>query len=138
MKKWCALWWSRLNEGITGAAAATAQPILVDDVRQDPRYLNALDAVRSELAVPMMARGRLVGVIDLQSTRAQGVHGAGSQPDPPDRRARRGVDRKRASVPARGPPESHAAHAGALVAGIQLDSRSGRIAGQDRQHHARA
>lgn len=58
-----------LNEGITGAAAASRAPILVDDVRQDPRYLNALDAVRSELAVPMMARGQLVGVIDLQSTR---------------------------------------------------------------------
>ena len=58
-----------LNEGITGAAAATRAPILVDDVRLDPRYLNALDAVRSELAVPMIARGQLVGVIDLQSTR---------------------------------------------------------------------
>jgi sigma-B regulation protein RsbU (phosphoserine phosphatase) len=58
-----------LNEGITGAAAATRTPILVDDVTKDPRYLNALDAVRSELAVPMMARGKLVGVIDLQSTR---------------------------------------------------------------------
>src|SRR5580704_144782 len=33
-----------LNEGITGAAAATREPILVEDVRQDPRYLNALDA----------------------------------------------------------------------------------------------
>ena len=43
--------------------------MLVDDVRQDPRYLNALDAVRSELAVPMIARGKLVGVIDVQSTR---------------------------------------------------------------------
>ena len=42
---------------------------MVDDVRQDPRYLNALDAVRSELAVPMLARGKLVGVIDVQSTR---------------------------------------------------------------------
>ena len=58
-----------LNEGITGRAAATRTPILVDDVTQDPHYLNALDAVRSELAVPMMARGKLVGVIDLQSTR---------------------------------------------------------------------
>ena len=38
---------------------------------QDPRYLNALDAVRSELAVPMMARGKLVGVIDVQSTRVK-------------------------------------------------------------------
>jgi sigma-B regulation protein RsbU (phosphoserine phosphatase) len=59
-----------LNEGITGAAASTRQPVMVDDVRQDPRYLNALDAVRSELAVPMMApRGKLVGVVDVQSTR---------------------------------------------------------------------
>lgn len=59
----------RLGEGITGAAAATRLPISVDDVRKDPRYLNALDAVRSELAVPMIARGKLVGVIDLQSTK---------------------------------------------------------------------
>ncbi len=58
-----------LGEGITGAAGATRQPILVADVRKDDRYLNALDAVRSELAVPMMARGKLVGVIDIQSTR---------------------------------------------------------------------
>ncbi len=58
-----------LNEGLTGTAAALRQPVLVSDVRKDPRYLNALDAVRSELAVPMMARGKLVGVIDIQSTR---------------------------------------------------------------------
>ncbi|HTB11290.1 MAG TPA: SpoIIE family protein phosphatase [Bryobacteraceae bacterium] len=59
----------RLDEGVTGAAAATRLPVMVEDVRQDPRYLNALDAVRSELAVPMLARGKLVGVIDVQSTR---------------------------------------------------------------------
>ncbi|MBV8830480.1 MAG: GAF domain-containing protein [Acidobacteriaceae bacterium] len=59
----------RLGEGITGAAAASRQPILVPDVRTDSRYLNALDAVRAELAVPMLVRGKLVGVIDLQSTR---------------------------------------------------------------------
>jgi phosphoserine phosphatase RsbU/P len=58
-----------LGEGITGAAAASRQPLLVRDVRSDPRYLNALDAVRAELAVPMLVRGKLVGVIDLQSTR---------------------------------------------------------------------
>jgi phosphoserine phosphatase RsbU/P len=58
-----------LGEGITGIAAATRHPILVNDVRSDPRYLPALDAVRSELAVPMVSRGKLVGVIDIQSTR---------------------------------------------------------------------
>jgi phosphoserine phosphatase RsbU/P len=59
----------RLGEGITGSAAASRQPILARDVRTDPRYLNALDAVRAELAAPMLIRGKLVGVIDLQSTR---------------------------------------------------------------------
>ncbi|HEY7302589.1 MAG TPA: SpoIIE family protein phosphatase [Bryobacteraceae bacterium] len=59
----------RLDEGITGAAAQSRQPILLGDVRTDSRYLNALDAVRAELAVPMLVRGKLVGVIDLQSTR---------------------------------------------------------------------
>ena len=58
-----------LNEGIVGAAASGRQPVVVPDVHSDPRYLNALDAVRSELAVPMMARGRVVGVLDVQSTR---------------------------------------------------------------------
>lgn len=57
-----------LGEGITGVAAATQQPVLVGEVREDQRYLNALDAVRSELAVPMVLHGKLVGVIDLQST----------------------------------------------------------------------
>ena len=58
-----------LGEGVTGIAAAKREPVLVGDVRNDPRYLNTLDAVRTELAVPMTARGKLVGVIDLQSTR---------------------------------------------------------------------
>lgn len=58
----------RLDEGLTGAAAASLQPVMVGDVLEDPRYLNALDAVRSELAVPMVVRQKLVGVLDLQST----------------------------------------------------------------------
>jgi phosphoserine phosphatase RsbU/P len=58
-----------VGEGITGAAAATREAILVADVRNDPRYLNTVDAVRTEMAVPMTGRGKLVGVIDLQSTR---------------------------------------------------------------------
>ena len=59
----------QLGEGLTGVAAATRQTILAPDVRSDPRYISTVDAVRSELAVPMVARGKLVGVIDLQSTR---------------------------------------------------------------------
>jgi phosphoserine phosphatase RsbU/P len=58
-----------VGEGITGAAAASRHAVVVNDVRSDPRYLPTVDAVRSELAVPMFARGKLVGVIDIQSTR---------------------------------------------------------------------
>jgi sigma-B regulation protein RsbU (phosphoserine phosphatase) len=58
-----------LGEGITGAAALARETILVGDVRSDPRYLHALDAVRTELAVPMVVHGKLVGVIDIESTR---------------------------------------------------------------------
>lgn len=58
----------QLGEGLTGVAAQTRQPVLVGNVGEDQRYLSALDAVRSELAVPMLVRNRLVGVIDLQAT----------------------------------------------------------------------
>lgn len=57
----------RPGEGITGHAAQYRETVVVDDVRRDPRYLMAVDAVRSEIAVPLVARGKLVGVIDLQS-----------------------------------------------------------------------
>src|ERR1035441_1831876 len=59
----------KLGEGITGTAAQRREALLVGDVRNGPRYLNSVDAVRTEMAVPMTARGKLVGVIDLQSTR---------------------------------------------------------------------
>jgi len=57
-----------LEEGITGLVATTRSPVSVGDVKAEPRYLPLVDAVRSELAVPMVQRGQLVGVIDLQST----------------------------------------------------------------------
>ena len=56
-----------LNEGITGAAARDLRTVVVPDVRSDPRYIKLVEAVRSEIAVPLVARGKLVGVIDLQS-----------------------------------------------------------------------
>src|SRR5690606_17881841 len=46
----------------------TRTTLVVNDVTKDPRYLRAIDAVRSEIAVPLVARGKLVGVIDLQSS----------------------------------------------------------------------
>lgn len=57
-----------LDEGITGIAASARMTINSGDVANDPRYLPVLDAVKSEIAVPMTVRGKLVGVIDVQST----------------------------------------------------------------------
>ena len=61
----------RMGQGITGNAAEHRRTVVVADVRKDPRYLMAVEAVRSEIAVPLVARGKLVGVIDLQSTSAR-------------------------------------------------------------------
>jgi len=61
-------WRIPMGEGIIGSAAETGQPIRVPDVRQDARYLNALEAVQSELAVPLIVRGNVVGVLDIESS----------------------------------------------------------------------
>lgn len=60
-------WRIPLGQGITGRAALTGQPIRVGDVTKDPNYINALDTVRSELAVPLMIKGKCIGVLDIQS-----------------------------------------------------------------------
>ena len=60
-------WRIPVGQGIIGTAAATALPVRVGDVTKDPRYLNALDEVRSELAVPLMVQNRVVGVLDIES-----------------------------------------------------------------------
>jgi phosphoserine phosphatase RsbU/P len=66
-----------VGQGITGTAAATGHPVRVSDTATDARYINAIDSVRSELAVPLMLQGKCVGVLDIQSrhpeyfTRAQ-------------------------------------------------------------------
>jgi phosphoserine phosphatase RsbU/P len=56
-----------IGQGITGTAAATGHSVRVGDVTQDARYINAIDTVRSELAVPLMFRGTCIGVLDIQS-----------------------------------------------------------------------
>jgi sigma-B regulation protein RsbU (phosphoserine phosphatase) len=56
-----------LGQGISGTAAATGHPVRVGDTLHDPRYIHAVDGVRSELAVPLMLRGKCIGVLDIQS-----------------------------------------------------------------------
>src|SRR5215472_2484187 len=55
------------DQGITGAAVAKKQPVCAPDVSQDPRYICAAQSTRSELAIPLMVRDDVVGVLDCQS-----------------------------------------------------------------------
>ena len=56
-----------IGTGITGAAAHQKRPIYAADVTRDARYILSAKNTRSELAVPLMVRDRVVGVLDCQS-----------------------------------------------------------------------
>ena len=56
-----------LGEGLVGYAALHREVVLVPDVSQDPRYINLVPDVRSELAIPMLLKDRCIGVVDLES-----------------------------------------------------------------------
>jgi GAF domain-containing protein/HAMP domain-containing protein len=56
------------DEGITGWVAGSGEPLLVPDVSQEPRYVWMEGSkTRSELAVPIQAKGEVIGVLDVQS-----------------------------------------------------------------------
>jgi sigma-B regulation protein RsbU (phosphoserine phosphatase) len=55
------------SEGIVGAAATLREPVLVPDVTKDPRYLMVNPETRSELSIPMIHKGKVIGVLDLES-----------------------------------------------------------------------
>jgi diguanylate cyclase (GGDEF)-like protein len=57
------------GQGMTGAAALKKQPVYAPDVIQDPRYFCSAKSTRSELAIPLMVRDEVVGVLDCQSDR---------------------------------------------------------------------
>jgi len=57
----------KVGDGLVGWAAKHKEPILVSDVSTDPRYINLVEDVRSELVVPMLIKDRCIGVFDLES-----------------------------------------------------------------------
>ena len=57
----------KVGQGVTGRAAKERHAILVDDVSKDSEYIEAVPRVRSELAIPLINKNRVIGVMDLEA-----------------------------------------------------------------------
>ncbi|HVC21101.1 MAG TPA: GAF domain-containing protein [Vicinamibacterales bacterium] len=57
----------KVGQGLVGAAVAEGRPILVNDVREDPRYVDAVPGTAAELVVPLRRKGRVIGALNLLS-----------------------------------------------------------------------
>ena len=60
-----------IHAGIAGAAARQRRPLLVNDVRRDPRYIAVIGGgeLRAELAIPLVVGDRLLGLLNIESER---------------------------------------------------------------------
>jgi L-methionine (R)-S-oxide reductase len=56
-----------VTQGICGAAVASGETVIVDDVNADPRYLSCSIKTKSEIVVPIYAHGNVIGEIDIDS-----------------------------------------------------------------------
>jgi sigma-B regulation protein RsbU (phosphoserine phosphatase) len=59
-----------MGQGVVGQVALTRQPVLLNDVTAAEYYVEVNPGVRSELAVPLIAKNRLIGVLDIESEQA--------------------------------------------------------------------
>lgn len=56
-----------VGKGICGWAAKSAKTEIVSDVSKDPRYLQCFTSTRSEIVVPIVKQGKVVGELDIDS-----------------------------------------------------------------------
>ena len=57
-----------LGKGVCGESAASRQTVIIGDVKTYPNYISCDSSARSEIVVPMVKEGRLLGVLDLDSS----------------------------------------------------------------------
>jgi sigma-B regulation protein RsbU (phosphoserine phosphatase) len=57
----------KVGQGVTGRAAQTRQAVLVADVATEDSYIEAVPNVHSELAIPLIVKNRVIGVIDIEA-----------------------------------------------------------------------
>ncbi|MEJ9228050.1 GAF domain-containing protein [Peribacillus butanolivorans] len=56
-----------MGKGVCGTSAATKKTLRVDDVHQFPGHIACDAASRSEIVIPLMKEGKLIGVLDIDS-----------------------------------------------------------------------
>lgn len=56
-----------VGEGLIGSAARLKKPVYAPDVSQHPDYITSIPSTRSELCIPLLLRGEVVGVLDCQT-----------------------------------------------------------------------
>ena len=57
-----------LGKGVCGESATSRQTVIVGDVKTYANYISCDSSARSEIVVPMVKEGRLLGVLDLDSS----------------------------------------------------------------------
>jgi sigma-B regulation protein RsbU (phosphoserine phosphatase) len=60
----------KIGDGVTGVAAQRREAILVDDVSKHLEYISVVPGVRSELAIPLIVKNRVIGVLNLEAQEA--------------------------------------------------------------------
>ncbi|MGK2943402.1 MAG: ATP-binding protein [Desulfuromonadales bacterium] len=58
-----------IGQGVMGRTAEIQKPILVEDVRELPDYVPGIPGAQCELAVPLISKKKLVGVLNVESPR---------------------------------------------------------------------
>jgi sigma-B regulation protein RsbU (phosphoserine phosphatase) len=56
-----------VGQGVTGQAVARREAVLVNDVAAEENFINSAPGARSELAVPLIAKNKVIGVIDVEA-----------------------------------------------------------------------
>ena len=64
----------KMGEGIMGRVAASAAPVLIDNVTEDHDYIPGIPDARSALCVPLVARDRVIGVFNVESHHEGSFH----------------------------------------------------------------
>lgn len=70
----------QIGQGVMGRTAEVQKPILVEDVRKLPDYVPGIPGARCELAVPLISKNRLVGVLNVESPRPGAFSSADIEP----------------------------------------------------------